>query len=319
MVLAHELSWSTSRARTLEACARRYYYEYYLSWRGWERDAEPLRRKAYLLKKMSRLPLVAGDVVHRAIAEWFRRRAQGRSWTLEEATASAVGELRAKYKESRDGAWRTRPSKACRLAEHHYSEPRIDEATGAAGTYGKEHVERIRRCLATFFESPLLAEARESAPGTWLACEELSTFELFGTKVYAVPDFAYRRASDAGRDGGAGDVVILDWKTGRPRAEDRAQLEVYAFYARERFGAEVAAIRCSDVYLATGEIAEVAVAEAELEESLARIAASLERMRALHFDAALSAGDAERFPMIGAESPEVAGCRSCNFRELCER
>lgn len=311
MVLAHELSWSTSRARTFDACPRRYYFDYYLSWLGWERDAPPERRKAYLLKKMTRLPILAGDLVHQAIAEYFRCRDQGHEYTLEEARTFAVQGLRQKYKESRDGAWKAKPAKLCRLAEHHYAEPIIDEATGAAGDYGKRFVARMEQCLTTFFTSPALADVRASQPGTWLACEELSTFELFESKVYAVPDFAYR-APD-------GRVHILDWKTGRPRPEDRFQLDVYALYAREKWGAAPEEIVAEDVYLELGERHEATFTAASLAATMERIQATLAPMRSSHFDAARGVGDAGRFPALEAGTPAAAECRGCNYRELCGR
>ncbi|MEC7232177.1 MAG: hypothetical protein VXW31_04490, partial [Planctomycetota bacterium] len=190
MAIVHELSWSTSRARTFATCRRRYYHDYYLSWLGWGRNADPERRQAYLLKKMTRMPMFAGDIVHRAIVEYFARRDQGLGWTAEEATAWGVAELRRGYKESRDGGWKARPAKSVRLAEHHYEEERIDEASGAAGEYGKRYVERIGACLEAFFALPAVAAARDAEPGDWLACEEMSTFELFDTKIFAIPDFA---------------------------------------------------------------------------------------------------------------------------------
>ncbi len=311
MALAHELSWSTSRARTFEACARRYYFDYYLSWLGWERNAAPERRKAYLLKKMTRMPILAGDLVHRAIAEYFRRRDQGVAYTLEEAREFTVRELRAKYKESRDGAWKAKPSKLCRLAEHHYEEPRIVEATGAAGEYGRRYVERMAACLETFFNWPELADVRESDPGSWLACEELSTFDVAGVKVYAVPDFAYRTPE--------GRVRILDWKTGAPRPEDRFQLEVYALYARERFEAAADEIDAEDIYLERAERHGATFSDASLDATLAHIQATLGPMQAAHFDAERSTGDPERFPALALGSAAAAECRSCNYRELCDR
>jgi hypothetical protein len=311
MVLVHELSWSTSRARTFDSCARRYYFDYYLSWLGWERDAAPERRKAYLLKKMTRLPIVAGDLVHRSIAEFFQRRDQGEELTLDEARAFVVQGLRGKYKESRDGAWKAKPAKLCRLAEHHYQEPQIDEATGAAGDYGKRYVDRMERCVTSFFTSPELADVRSSEPGTWLACEEISTFELLGTKIYAVPDFAYR-ASD-------GLVHILDWKTGQPRPEDRFQLDVYALYAREKWGAAPESIVAEDVYLEHGERHATRFTADSLAETMERIEATLAPMREAHFDAARGVGDPRRFPTLELGTPAAAQCRGCNYRELCDR
>ncbi|MDG1050807.1 MAG: PD-(D/E)XK nuclease family protein [Planctomycetota bacterium] len=316
MALVHELSWSASRARLFTACPRRYYYVYYLSWKGWGRQADPERRRAYLLKKMTRMPMLAGDIVHRAIAEYFARRDQGIPWSREEATTWAVDELRAGYKQSRDGSWKASPAKSVRLAEHHYAEDRIDEGTGAAGDYGKRYVERMTGCLGLFFDDPRLESARESQPGDWLACEDMSTFELFDTKVFAVPDFAYWES--AGGSGERGTVRILDWKTGRPAEGDRFQLEIYAFYAREHWGVDPRSTTAADVYLLDGEVSEVQVSDDVLESALARIESSIGDMRAVHFDADGSKGDVEAFPMVPEERAGFE-CSGCNFRELCDR
>lgn len=312
----HELSWSTSRARTFAACRRKYYYDYYLSWLGWGRDADPERRQAYLLKKMTRMPMLAGDVVHRAIARYFSERDQGASWGAGEAIAWATRELRRGYKQSRDGGWRARPAKSVRLAEHHYAEPRIDEATGAAATYGKGYVERIESCLRAFFEMPEIEPIREAESGDWLACEEMSTFELSGTKVYAVPDFAYLERGDS--TGEPDRVKIVDWKTGRPSETDRFQLEVYAFYAGEKWSLEPERTVASDVYLGTREVASIAFDSAGLDESRTRVESSIREMRELHFDADASAGDPEPFEMV-PEHDASRQCSSCNYRELCDR
>ena len=71
MALVHELSWSASRARMFQKCRRRYYLQYYLAWKGWDRQASDERQRAYLLKKMTRMPMLAGDALHRALEEWF--------------------------------------------------------------------------------------------------------------------------------------------------------------------------------------------------------------------------------------------------------
>jgi hypothetical protein len=327
MAIVHELSWSTSRARTFDSCRRKYYYDYYLSWLGWGRNADPERRSAYLLKKMTRMPMFAGDIVHRAIERYYSRRDQGQPWTSEEAIDWAVTELRRGYKESRDGGWKARPAKSIRLSEHHYGESRIDEASGEAGRYGKRYVERIRECLNTFFEAPELRSVREVEPGDWLACEEMSTFELFDTKIFAIPDFAYvdREGESAPSQEGAGEVggggpavKIVDWKTGAPREADRFQLEVYAFYARERWKVDPLKTTAVDAYLGDGSLAEVQITDEVLAGALARIESSLTEMKAVHFDADASKGDRESFPMVPeAEAPRA--CSSCSYRELCDR
>ncbi len=322
MAIVHELSWSTSRARTFDSCRRKYYYDYYLSWLGWGRNADPERRSAYLLKKMTRMPMFAGDIVHRAIERYYSRRDQGQSFTADEAIDWAVTELRRGYKESRDGGWKARPAKSIRLGEHHYGEARIDEPSGEAGKYGKRYVDRIKECLMTFFQAPELKGVREVEPGDWLACEEMSTFELFDTKIFAIPDFAYvdRRAGAASGDSedGAPAVRIVDWKTGAPREADRFQLEVYAFYARERWKVDPLRTTAVDAYLGDGSLSEVQITDEVLSGALARIESSLTEMKAVHFDADASKGDPEAFPMVPeAEAPRA--CSSCGYRELCDR
>ena len=315
-MIVHELSWSTSRARTFATCRRKYYHDYYLSWLGWERGAEPDRRRAYLLKKMTRMPMLAGDIVHRGIARYYAERDQGGTWTADQAIEWATRELRRGYKESRDGGWRARPAKSVRLAEHHYEEERIDEGSGAAATYGKGFVERIETCLRAFFEMDEIAQEREAAPGDWLACEEMSTFELFDTKVFAIPDFAFieRASSSEASDR----VRIVDWKTGRPNEADRFQLEVYAFYAREKWGVAPHLTLARDVYLGAREVADVVFEPGDADETLERIESSMRSMRALHFDAGESVGDADAFPKV-PEADAPRHCSTCNYRELCDR
>jgi len=306
MALVHELSWSASRARMFHACRRRYYLQYYLAWNGWDRKASDERQRAYMLKKMTRMPMLAGEALHRALEEWFQSRQSGREFTREEVEQAGLAILRRGYKDSRDGTWR-RSSKLVHLAEHHYEEEQVDEASDAAATYGKRYVERIQQAVATFFESDDLECVRAVEPSDYLAFEAMDTFTLFDTKVYAVPDLAFRRGDE---------VVIYDWKTGQPREEDRHQLAVYTIYAREKWGAAPEDVEAVDAYLVGGELETVRHTAAELEPIEERIEASINEMREAHFNADDSAGDPEDFPKVEAGSRE---CSMCNFRELCDR
>jgi CRISPR/Cas system-associated exonuclease Cas4 (RecB family) len=311
MAVRHELSWSASRASTWQSCPRRYYYDYYLAWGGWDERATAERRRVWLLKKMTRLPMLAGDALHRALARWFEGKQQGHVAGEEEIAEHALGLLREGYKESRDGKWKLRPAKLTRLAEHHYRESSIDESSGAAAEYGKRFVERIRSAVKAFFADPRLTDVRASEPRDWLACEEMGTFDLEGTKVYAVPDFAHLDSN--------GRVHIWDWKTGRPRPEDRFQLAVYTLYAEAVWGVDTDTVTCADAYLGEGEVVRATFARSELDALRSTIADSLAAMRALHFDAALEAGDPERFPMLPLGENAKRECATCNYREVCGR
>lgn len=313
MAFAHEFSWSVSRRGQFQTCRRAYYYNYYFSWSGWNRGADPARAKAYRLKKLTRLPMWAGESLHQALADWFGERTRGRTpdaaWVMERA----LGQLRRGYKESRDEAeaWERRPARTLRMAEHYYGEDDVDESTEAAKRYGTRYVERIQKGVEMFFGDPQLAEARETAPENYLACEEMGTIELYGQKVYAIPDFAWRGAD--------GHPVILDWKTGRPREQDAFQLALYALYAEQVWQADPLAVRSADVYLSDGEVRWVELTEEQLEETRAQVEGSMGDMLAVHFNADDGVGDADDFPMLPADGPEARECERCNYRELCGR
>ncbi|MFT7677760.1 MAG: hypothetical protein ACI8QC_001745 [Planctomycetota bacterium] len=311
MAIVHELSWSSSRDGNFQECRRRYYVDYYLSWLGWGKGAPKARQNAYLLKKMTRMPMLAGDLVHQAIQRYIEAKREGQLIDLATSQAWAVGELRAAYKTSRDGGWRMRPSKLTHFAEHHYEEACIDEKTAAAGEYGGRYKQRIEQCLANFYESPKLAAVRNAQPASFLACEDLSTFPLFETKVYAVPDFAFR-ADD-------GSVQVYDWKTGRENERDRFQLAVYTEYAVAQWGARPEDVHCMDVYLGDGKIVEQTFDAQQRADLRERIETSISGMRAVHFDADRGVGDPEAFPKVDADSAGARACGTCNYRELCDR
>src|SRR5260370_7964974 len=40
--LVNQFSWSRTRDNVFQECRRRYYYQYYGAWAGWERNSDPL-------------------------------------------------------------------------------------------------------------------------------------------------------------------------------------------------------------------------------------------------------------------------------------
>lgn len=311
MAIQHELSWSASRAGTFDSCKRRYYFDYYLSWLGWGNNAAAPRRQAYLLKKMTRMPMLAGDLVHQAIEAWLKERQKGRTMTREAMMEFVVNGLREGYKTSRNGTWKSRPSKLIHLAEHHFEEPCIDEKDGSAGDYGKRYIERMQQSIDSFLDSPALAPAREADPAGYLACEEMSTFDFEGTKVYAIPDFAFRDAS--------GMVHVYDWKTGRPNARDAFQLAVYVEYAVSSWNVDPDNVICYDAYLQQGEIVEQRLNAEQREEMRQRMIETMGAMREVHFNADKGVGNERDFPCVPDPGQGGFPCNSCNYRGVCGR
>ena len=65
--LANDFSWSKSRNGVFDECKRRYFYQYYGSWGGWDATAPAEVRRLYVLKQLASRQMWAGRVVHDAI------------------------------------------------------------------------------------------------------------------------------------------------------------------------------------------------------------------------------------------------------------
>lgn len=72
-------SWSLSRRACFRECPRRYYWQYYGSFNGWQPDAPEPARLAYRLKHLESLSLLAGEVLHDLFAETLRAVRGGRA------------------------------------------------------------------------------------------------------------------------------------------------------------------------------------------------------------------------------------------------
>ena len=58
-IITNDLSWSVSRAALFQTCQRAYYFHYYGSWGGWDKNASDLCRTLYMLKQMKTLAMWA--------------------------------------------------------------------------------------------------------------------------------------------------------------------------------------------------------------------------------------------------------------------
>jgi len=290
-------SWSFSRARTFQDCPRKYWFHYYGSWGGWSEDAEPRARELYKLKNLTNLHLLAGDVVHRALERSLQAFRRGAETEPEVLVAWCKSEMQRGFKESREKRWEKRPKKYVRLFEHHY---------GPVPTH--EFLERIAAKIGTsirsFFTSPAFALIRETDPSQWLPMETLDSFIFEGTKVYAVPDFACRHL---------GEVLLFDWKTGRPDPRNLDQVVLYALFAAAKWGADPDRVRGGPVYLLTGGAFDPQPAGAEDRERVGgRMRASIAAMRERLEDPARNLAREEAF-----DTTPGSACRSCNFRGVC--
>lgn len=299
MTFRNEFSWSPSRDRLFHSCRRAYFWRYYGHWNGWRKDAPASARIAYRLGKMDTLDTWAGSIVHDLVEVAVAEAADGSPPTAEALETRARARLRTGWVESRDGHWRARPKGTLNLWEHYYG----TEADRSRERADRVH-ERVRASLRSFVAGPWMARMQGLGTGALLNVEKLDSILVAGVKVWVKPDLAYRDE---------GVIWLVDWKTGSSKDEDRFQIQTYAMLARERWGAQPADCRAQLAYLARGEVEEVSVREAELEQAEARVRASAETMRSSLVDAAGNEARIEDFPM----APDERTCGRCVFRQLC--
>ncbi len=301
--LVNEFSWSPSRGRLYDDCPRAYYLNYYGSWGGWERDAGPAARLAYRLKQMTNLSMFAGSVVHDVIKGAIARVRDGAPVDRARLFTEAQRALNRAWKESRGEAWRDRsPKYVTTLFEHYY----VERLTGrpVPGEAIRATKAKVESCLERYLETDVHA-ALAAKRGEDVRCyEELTHFQLDGTKVWLAMDLA--RDTEAG-------VEIYDWKTGRGRDADAAQLRVYALYAALEWTVPAERIRTHAVYLRNGEIVSEVLDDAALAATRADIGASAERLRALLADPEHNVAREPDFPL----TDDLDRCRRCNFQEIC--
>jgi hypothetical protein len=280
-------SWSVSRHDCFESCRRRYFYSYY---------AAAENPEIHRLKKLSALPLWAGNVVHETIETFLKERGTTPSEVEAEAVVkSAVhGHMLADWRDSEAGSLRFR------LFEHEYQTPVEPEDK-------KIVVGIVMRSLRNFFKSPTLAAALSAGRERWLTIEDLVSFEVEGVTVFLRMDLAYRDAD--------GRVVIVDWKTGRGEGRfNEIQMAGYALYAAQQgWAASPEEIQTELAYLAVPRYVRRGVDAKRLDQARAFIAKSAGRMKALLLDPVANVARLEDFPMI--DRPRV--CQRCNFRGLC--
>ncbi len=298
-ILKNELSWSRTRATTFNECRRRYFFQYYLKWNGWDSDAPAERRIAYRLSQMTCLPLLAGLAAHEAI-RLLLETVRGRATLEGPPEEYAANYMRRVWTDARAQRWLTRPKQYPPVFELYYQDGVAREELVRFG-------EISRRAVRNFAASPLFAELRESDTKAWLAVDDPidfnspDVFTIDGCRVWARPDFA-RQAGDR--------CVIFDWKTGSQKPEDRTQILSYALHARDRWKFPADRIDAVAVYLGDGvEQVRFDVDDEALAEVTDLIRSDLGHLKTLE----ARSNDETAFPTV--DDPRA--CAQCFFQEIC--
>jgi hypothetical protein len=323
MAIVNEFGWSVSRESMFDSCLRRYYFHYYLSWGGWERQAPRISREAFRLKRLTSLPLWRGQLVHYITTKVLASlRAKGRIPAFEDVRRYTLERFETQLEFSSSKKYLTEPKKKggrlnidwLALFEHEYDRP-----------IPTEKLQKTKdECLSGMkglLESDILARIAESDTDGWAIenidlAEFAQVFDFEGAKVFAKTDFMYR--------GSDGSFNIVDWKTfsGKSGTQDRegkarVQLGVYGYYAVSILGEPLERIKLLEVNLLDGGATiEYSISNDDLEEFYRHIRGGIDKLSSVLVKGDIArneAGPPDLFPKT-----DNGLCRYCNFYRICK-
>ena len=289
-----------------ESCKRQYYFNYYGSWGGWDKNADAQAQLLYRLKKITTVPQLVGTVVHDAISNALNALKLGRDILPFAVETYAQNLFRQHLRESKEHLWRYSASQYTNLFEHYYNEPFTE-------TDQNNSTNHISTSLNAFFASNAYATLQSARPEDYLTIEDLTDFTLasacadsgqVSTKIWVVLDVAIRRDKS---------VYIFDWKTGRERQADRHQLAVYALYATSQWNVALSDLQLQDIYLQTSTERTLDLSPDDLDQTRIFVTESVQKMRALLDDPEQNTASQDTFPM----TTNTHLCTTCPFKAVC--
>lgn len=305
--LTNEFAFSWSRHEVFYQCPRRLYWQYYGSWTGWDPAASHSARLAYRLKQIQSLAMLVGDTFHAELAEILRRRTpKAQRVPVDQLKADMERRLLKRLRESRNADWDRygNPKDYTILFEDYYQ-------SGVSPSLEEEAKATLRACVDGLNDDPFgrrvfsVHKDRLRLIDPKNIAESRVTWN--GLLLYGSPDLVVEDDN--------GGLHIIDWKTGKPRKPNLAQLAIYGIFVSERFGIPTDRLTAHLIYVRAGSREKHDIVEG-VEEAKRAIATYVADVQGRLTDVAANvAGDIEQFPMTESRWR----CRSCNFRELCGR
>ena len=299
--LQNKFTWSVSRDNLFRECPRKYWFNYYGSWGGWEENAPERTRAIYVLKQLKSRPMWVGQVVHACIARSLQNLSRGVPLLdIDEILKITRGGMRQEFRDSRNFRYRQNPRVFHGFFEHEY-EVEVSDAEW------KESAEAIDRCLMTFYDSETFSFFRALDPNYFLEVEQFSSTFLDTIEIVMRLDCATREGSN---------IVIWDWKTGRREAEEGLSLQLgcYAIYAKQQFRADSGQVETRRFDLYRDKLYKDTITPGTITEVLDYIQGSAKDMRGLLDDPEENTASEERFRKV--EQSRV--CLRCNFFRVCK-
>jgi hypothetical protein len=295
--LVNEFSWSRTRDGVFQECRRRYYFQYYGAWGGWDAEADPVARRLYVLKQLGTRQMWAGKLVHEAVERSLLAFRDGHALSEGSLIEDTVRQMREEWKASREAAYRANPRRPG-LFEHEYRVPVRDSEWQAL----RDHVVR---CLRNFHRLPLTAQVKRTPVDRWILIEDIGSFDFEGTRIFLAPDFGFWSAE--------GRLQLVDWKTGGGGEAAALQLAGYALYAHRVLGVDLPRVDLLEVNLREARVTAHPWDAANLDRVEEHIRLSVRGMQAYLRDVARNLADERDFE----RTEELRICRWCNFRAVC--
>lgn len=310
--LTNDFTWSSSRAGKFGECKRAYYYSYYASWHGWDAKPDTLTRRAYMLKKLTSIVMWKGDVFHRAAEmdlRYFQQK--GKPMSPDKLIEWALKTAEDEWRMSENKIILQNPKAVCIYDHYVTDDPKERKLL-------KNEYEAARTDLKEWLKAYYGSAIREAImKGAVKTIEQLDSVMIGGVKVWVKMDLAFTSLKKF--------LLIVDWKTGKPKATDARQLAVYGHYVRDVWHQPLDRMRMLDVYIAhddpkgNGEpyIVEHRPESEDLDAAVAFIKTSANEMKQL-----LLTPVSKNKPKHITEFPRcnrtLSGpCRWCNYRPLC--
>jgi hypothetical protein len=296
----NEFSWSKSRDEIFRTCPRKYYFNYYAYWGGWQQNAPERTKQIYILKNLKNRYLWKGDHVHRCIKHTLKNLQRGIAvLDVDQIISITIDKMRDDFRSSKNKRYLTYP-KSCAFFEHEYDMDLPDAEW-------KKVAENVKQCLRNFYGSEIFALLKDLPQEKWLEIEDFSFFYLDGIKIWAVLDCSFR--TDDG-------ITIIDWKTGRATSKDISlQLSCYAMYGQDKWRVKPENIRLIEYNLLSDQKAEFTITEGEIKDTASYIKGSVADMRSLLLDVDNNVPKDEKF-FKKVEDDRIRD--RCNFKKVCD-
>lgn len=303
-----EFALSASAVGLIERCKRAYYIKTWMTWKGWDRDAPVAAREAYALKNANSLPQYAGHVIHTVAAklclaaadDWPEDTWENVAWTAANTGISTLHALCADSGTVLHPRGKSR-KKFPLITEVFYGHPKFDEAKDAA----IERIEVATRRLLKNQRFGLLA-------GKYISAEKLESIQVGDFKTWVALDLAHVAIANGERA-----VVIVDWKSGKPRLDsDILQMGVYGVWARRKgYPASQVSAVLSYIGLMTERV--VTFTEDELDDIEQRLIDTAESVRPLVIDGDLVRFDPKPIETFEKQDKASKACLYCEYKHLC--